>query len=308
MAYVTIEKTEKHLVERAEGRFNRLKEEAARCVQRIKEGLEEQAPEDWRFTTSPVARFLIWDESTDFRIVGRTYRDSDLDRRVLSELGKPSLKMDEIVQEYLQLIREPAARICHELKTILKKGQDISQLKQSYRLARVFLPHVIPIDARRVATRPNAVLTGEQELWARQNELLSLDDGQTEEYLLFERLTPRGLDKSAMRIYRHDMQGNIRFDKAMTGKPSPLYLKRHALPSGFRSASYWSLPTYVDAVYMDLLYKAERYEEGKAVADMSPKEALLLLKIEALHAKVRDILKLPAPDRGVLPAGTFRIR
>ena len=308
MAYVTIEKTEGHLVERAEGRFNRAKEEAAMCVQRIKKGLEEQAPDDWRFTTSPVARFLIWDESTDFRIVGRTYRDSEHGRNVLRELGRPSLKVEALVEEYLRLIREPDARICHELKTILKRGRDITQLKQSYRLARVFLPHVIPIDARRVATRPNAVLTREQELWVRQNELLSLDDDKTEEYLVFERLTPRGLDKSTIRICTHDLQGSLEFCESIAGDPSPLYLSRHNLPSAFRTASYWSLPTYVDAVYMDLLYKAERYQEGKAASDLTPEEALLLLRIETLHAKVRDIMKLPSPEQIVLPPGRFRIR
>ena len=36
--------------------------------------LDNQSPDDWRFTRSPVVKFLIYDPKSGFRILGRTYR------------------------------------------------------------------------------------------------------------------------------------------------------------------------------------------------------------------------------------------
>ncbi|OGW13132.1 MAG: hypothetical protein A3G93_03510 [Nitrospinae bacterium RIFCSPLOWO2_12_FULL_45_22] len=310
MAHISIEKTEAHLIERARDRFKFSEADARAHIYRIKEGLEKQAPSDWRFTRSPVAKFLIWDEATDFRIIGRTYRNTG--REFLEKLkqidfsargeAKASKKIiTQLANEYLELIRTPDSDICHELKTIFSKGQEITELKHSYRLARIFLPHIIPIDARRIATRPNAILCRAQQLWVRQNELLDLTAKEKNEYLLFEQLTPKGIDKSTLRIYLHDPKGDIMLHDTIIGAPEPIYFTHHGLPSHLRTASYWSLPTYVDAEFLDLLYKKENFPTG-----MGQEEALILLRIEMIHSEVRRTLGLPYMEKGVIQQWSSR--
>jgi len=277
----------RHLVERGKGRFNRSESIALSHIERIKKVLEENAPEDWRFTRNPVAKFLICDLETDFRIVGRTYRN--VGEEIINELKATNLKKDkvkELTTKYLELIEKPDPAICHELKTIYRRDQDISELKTSYRAARKDLPQVIPLDAKRIATRPNAIIIKEGELWARQEELLSLGD-RSLEYLLFEKLTPSGIDKSSIRVYTHDSQGNIRLERMEKRSATPLFLKRHDLPSHFRTASYWSLPTYVDAEYLDLKYKEEHYP-----TELTSDESFLIFRIELINKEVRRHLGL----------------
>ncbi|HEX3036609.1 MAG TPA: hypothetical protein VHT73_16040 [Thermodesulfobacteriota bacterium] len=285
MAHIIItEENKGHLIDRAKGRFNQSEDAALAHINKIKRILEEQAPEDWRFTRSPVAKFFICDIETDFRILGRTYRD--IGREFINELKDPKLeqgKIKELVDEYLRLIQIPDTPIYHELKTIYRRGQDISEVKKSYWAARKDLSHVIPVDVKRIAARPNAIITEDEEVWVRQDELLSLSNKDLE-YLVFERLTPNGIDKSVIRVYIHDRHGNIKLQGNMIKQRSsdPIFLTRHELPSDFRTASYWSLPTYVDAEYLDLMYKQEHYP-----TEITADEALLIFRIELINTEVR---------------------
>ncbi|MEW6457060.1 MAG: hypothetical protein AB1410_10160 [Acidobacteriota bacterium] len=303
MAFITIEKNKGHLIERmiercwksggeAEIRTPLTEPDAENHIKRIKEKLESQTPKDWRFTRSPVAKFLIWDEITDCRIVGRTYRN--VGNEFIEILRNPELfenrdqkeVISQITDEYLKIIRKPDSEIHHELKTIYGKGQEITELKHSYRLARIFLPHIIPLDARRIATRPNAIITKEGELWVRQNELLNIR-GEENEYLLFEKLNPEGIDKSKVRIYLFDKKGNINLDQTFERSSRPIILSSHNLPNHLRSASYWSLPIYMDAEYMDLKFKQKNH-----LHKLSSEEALLIFRIEMLYSEVINNLKL----------------
>ena len=287
MAHVIVtDNNRKHLILRAKERFREDPATASSHIGRIMSVLEKKAPGDWRFTRSPVAKFLVYDTGTGFRILGRTYRDVGND--LVAKLEAPTLDdqtVKRLADEYLRAIGKPNTRIVHELKTVYKARQDISELKHTYRVARRDLPHIVPIDAKRIAARPNAIIE-DSELWVRQKELMSIEDSGYE-YLLFERLTQSGIDKSYVRVYIYDIHGNIRHDGskdfAMPSKPhiSP----SHESPNGFHTESYWSLPTYLDACYMDLDYKRREWP-----ASITDKEALLLLRMELINIKVREKL------------------
>ena len=287
MAYIIVtDNNRKHLISRAEERFREDPAAASSHISRIISVLEKKAPDDWRFTRSPVAKFLVYDVDTGFRILGRTYRD--VGSNLVTELETPTLDdqtVRNLADEYLRAIGKPDTRIVHELKTVYKARQDISELKHTYRVTRRELPHIVPIDAKRIAARPNAIIE-DSELWVRQKELLSIEDSG-HEYLLFERLTQTGIDKSYVRVYVYDVHGNIKHDGSMDYAvpcdPHPSIC--HGLPGNFHTESYWSLPTYLDAYYMDLDYKRRTWP-----ASITDKEALLLLRMELINVKVREKL------------------
>ena len=150
-----------HLLERVKKRFNEkyTEEEANKHLDTIIEILKEQSPDDWRFTTSPVAKFLIHDHKSGFRILGRTYRN--VGEGFLKELGKNQAdrqnivktKKDERVEglanDYLELIKNPNADIVHELKTVYQRDMDIAELKHFYQTPRINLCHLIPVSAKK---------------------------------------------------------------------------------------------------------------------------------------------------------------
>ena len=285
MAIIKItEESRKHLVNRAQQRFNCQPKDAAEYIENFIEVLENQSPDDWRFTRSPVAKFIIYDQKSSFRILGRTYRDVGKDflekLKILKFIkNSPEKEHQEAIrilaQEYLAIIQGPDAKIIHELKTIYSKDKDIGELKNSYKSARIDLSHLIPINARRIATRPNAIVTENNELWVRQKELIKIP--QEIDYLFFERLTKEGIDKSYVYIYSHDFSGNIKLhQKYQTGK-GPIYLFKSKLSEDLHTASYWSLPTYIDTIYLDLKYRAEKYP-----LSLTEEESLLKFRIELI--------------------------
>lgn len=285
MAIIKItEESRKHLVNRAQQRFNCQPKDAAEYIENFIEVLENQSPDDWRFTRSPVAKFIIYDQKSSFRILGRTYRDVGKDflekLKILKFIkNSPEKEHQEAIrilaQEYLAIIQGPDAKIIHELKTIYSKDKDIGELKNSYKSARIDLSHLIPINARRIATRPNTIVTENNELWVRQKELIKIP--QEIDYLFFERLTKEGTDKSYVYIYSHDFSGNIKLhQKYQTGK-WPIYLFKSKLSEDLHTASYWSLPTYIDTIYLDLKYRAEKYP-----LSLTEEESLLKFRIELI--------------------------
>ncbi len=285
MAIIKITKeSRKHLICRAQQRFNCPPEDATKYIDNFIGVIKNQAPEDWRFTRSPVAKFLIYDEKSGFRILGRTYRDIGkdfLENLKITELTVNSPKREhqkviqKLAQEYLEIIQNPNAKIIHELKTIYSKDKDIEELKHSYKSARIDLSHLVPINAKRIATRPNAIVTENNELWVRQKELIKIP--QEIDYLFFERLTKEGIDKSYVHVYTHDFNGNIKLYKKYQACKGLIYLSKAKLSGALHTASYWSLPTYIDTIYFDLKYRAEKFP-----LSLTEKELLLKFRIESI--------------------------
>lgn len=285
---IVSEANRQHLLERIKKRFKEkyTEEEANKHLDTIIKILEEQSPDDWRFTTSPVAKFLIHDHKSGFRILGRTYRNvgeyflNDLENIQVDEQNIAKIKKDKRVEElandYLELIKNPNADIVHELKTVYQRDMDIAELKHFYQTPRINLCHLIPVNARKIAMRPNAIITEKEELWVRQKELIQIP--QNIDYLFFEKLTKEGIDKSKICIYTHDTNGNIKFCEEFKVCEEPMIIN-YSNPNlkALRTSSYWSLPTYIDAVYLDLKYKSE-----VSPLSLTKKESLIKFRIELI--------------------------
>ncbi|MCL0066227.1 hypothetical protein M1N79_05065 [Dehalococcoidia bacterium] len=298
MANILIKKTKQHLLQRAKERFGLSNEEAQGLLQEVKKTLEKEAPSDWRFTVSPSAMFFVAYEPAqkDVRLVGRSYRDcADQGKRIIERLKVSCLSsgdMDSTARQYVSLLMNPGCDIYHELKTIYRRGQDMSEEKTIFQTVTSAVTHIVPITAKRVASRPNAIVKN-GEIWVRQREYLNLSSeigADYQEHLVFERLTRAGIDKSLVHYYTFDKQGNLKYHHEVKGIPVSISSRPGNRVSG-RTQSYWTLPTYVDAVYIDLKYAVEHW-----VGDTDPQHylrpdaALRLLRMERLMELARRLI------------------
>jgi len=293
MAHIELsKKSREHMIYRAKQRFKCSDKDSNNYIGNFIKVLEDQSPDDWRFTRSPVAKFLIYDQKSGFRILGRTYRGVGHD--FLKNLNMIKLNnntpekehqkaIQKLAEEYLKIIQDPNAKIIHELKTIYDQKMDIGELKHFYKSARIDLSHLIPINAKRIATRPNAIVTEKNELWVRQKELIKIP--QEIDYLFFERLTKEGIDKSSVHVYTHDTQGNIKLYEEYQVCKEPIIVTKATLLKGFHTASYWSLPAYIDAIYLDLKYKSE-----KSPISLTEEESLVKFRIELIINNLKNKL------------------
>ncbi len=291
-----------HLVERTKERYSILKgdKNIKEHFLNLKGLLINSAPSDWRFTVDPTAKFLIFDFwfqhtslPTNFYIIilGRTYRDTGKD--LLQKIRNKTFKnLNECQEEYLKIISNPNVEIVQELKTVYKKGEDISEVKNlNYSIYesiyKEILPlHIIPLNAKRIASRPNAIIDKDGKVWVRQGEYVSLNQDNKSEYLLFERLTKDGVDKSVLRFYEFKENGSFKLYKesrrdglktsAFTNNAS-----KGGFSENFRTQSYWQLPTYVDAYFTDLKYKFDRLSEkkGDEGGPISPNDAYVYINL-----------------------------
>lgn len=277
--------------------------------------LQNQIPNDWRFTMSPTAKFIIAyqpEEGIDYRILGRTYRDnkkrdgqsivSSLESLYQSDRSKDENNFKEPLDTYIKLVICPDCDIFHELKTIYKKGEPLSDEMNIYTAMLKEVPYSIPLPPRRLSTRPNAVITSENEIWVRQSEMLDLSSesrSDYKEYLYFEKLTPDGIDKSIGRIYTFDKQGNLKFKWEITNGIASSLFKKTILPEkpNYRSQSYWILPTYVDATYLDLLYLRIKY----------PLKFCFSLEDLVLFSRLETLIKSAAKSLGLYAKKDDRI-
>ncbi len=295
MAHLWPKAPTKHLLERAAERSGLARDKAEVAVASVRTAIEQQAPEDWRFTTSPHGVFsIVYEPGTvNCRFLGRSFRDKDdqgeeLIRRLQAETVSPE-ELDACAAAYRSLILSPDCTIYHELKTCYRGPMDISEEKQLFSRTKQALGHVVLMDEKRVGLRPNALVT-EGELWVRQGELFDMSAGDKadyREYLRFQPLSSKGIDKSRQRIYSINRQAHIRFEYEESAGPVPqtACTTRHNGQPGRRSQSYWLLPTRLDARYLDLCY-ARRVWWGDDDEQLRPEDMLLLVRISKLQEKL----------------------
>lgn len=78
-------------------------------------------------------------------------------------------------------------------------------------------------------------------------------------------------------IYAHDFSGNIKLYQKYQISKGPIYLFKSKLSEDLYTASYWSLPTYIDTIYYDLKYRVEKFP-----LSLTEEELLLKLRIELI--------------------------
>jgi len=301
----TIILNQEHIIQRAVKRMGLSEDKVWEHWRKLKRVFEKEIPEDWRFTTSPTAYFLISyrpGNKIDYRILGRSYRDKIKEKQgkmktagkeIIKKLQAPKITrsdLEAIAEEYLELLKSPKCSIFHELKTVLAKNATISQEKELQRAILGTIKHLVPLSAKRLANRPNAVVIGE-EVWVRQREYMDPTIKPIKEYLLFNKLNKNGVDKSRIKIFTLDEQGNL--SEVPSIKVSGAWgIPKVTQGSNLRSQSYWTLPTYIDAVYWDLLYGKEHWLEDanpqlNEEIGLDQKTAFLLCRLENLFQLVR---------------------
>jgi hypothetical protein len=287
MAELRIPNELHHALERAIERFHIAPKQARTMLAEVCAAITEQSPQDWRFTASPAAVFMICYEPDTIgcRFIGRTFRDRNEEgRKLIQRLQIKTVSGEKLItcaQAYRQLILSPDCAVFHEMKTCYRGPMDLSEEKRLFARTKELVGHLVLLDEKRIALRPNALVTGGQ-LWARQGEFFdpSAADGDYREYLLFERLTSDGIDKSRHRIYSVNRQGHIRLEGE--GGSASVRSPAWARASNLRSQSYWMLPTFVDVRYADLQY-ARRAWKGDDGERLDAQDLLLLARIEKLQ-------------------------
>jgi hypothetical protein len=93
-------------------------------------------------------------------------------------------------------------------------------------------------------------------------------NNKDKEYLLFERLTKAGLDKSRIKICSFSSAGNLEFCEEQILWNEPIFLKRRKNLNqykGFHTENYWTLPSAVEKAYLDLLFKERKAQRDSSV-------------------------------------------
>jgi hypothetical protein len=266
-----------HILERLDQRYPD-SEEPRTIVDRVTAVLEKNTPNDWRFTESPNSRFFIFDESSGAKFMGLSFRYSKELQQILHALHHEDLNdaraiwmgLEEYAATYRQQVLRPDLKIIHDLRTVYpsRKGT-IGEEMRLFERMRGGVMHTVPISARKISSRPNAVVSGENELWVRQYMNWLGSGSRGTEYYLFHPLTSEGIIRSRYRIWSLTDQGHLKraFDGRVacdeTCKIISQCKKKISPGRDIRSESYWKVPTNLDRRWIDLDYRKR----------MSPKNA-----------------------------------
>lgn len=307
-----------HMVERIMERYGKIvasSGDAENLIDRIIDVLERNTPVDWRFTESPSSRFFIVDQVTGARFMGFSFRESrepprlgrEIVKAVRDGLGNPSVIMDRLgsfVAMYVEDVLNPELTIVHNIRTVYGSSEraNIREEKHLFEQARSSVSHVIPLMSRKIASRPNAIVTEGGSLWVRQHLNWMGMEPNGREYYLFQPLTREGVEKGRFAIFSYFNEGRLErvgeerafhcgeFQRAMDEEKGKIPGKER-----IRSESYWKVPTYLDCRLIDLDFK-ERTTKGETKDALDPKnvisapESLELLFLRRIVAEARNRL------------------
>jgi hypothetical protein len=290
-----IEVDVKHILDQGMVRYGN--SDLPSMLKRVQKALEEEAPEDWRFTESPSARFFVVDYETKVKILGMSYRD--FGRRMVNEIQDSihrncaenlTPRIKEFVSQYLRGLSQPDVKIIHHLRTAYPKTKgEIGEEKSIVRSIKDQLSHVIPIQEKKFSTRPNAIIMGNGELWVRQHLIWMDMTNPNKEYFLFEQLTTKGINKSQRKIFSYTVNGDVKeitIPGCPTSEPEcfPQIKKESFMPESFKTVTYWTLPTYLDRRLMDLEFREREPEQ----ADEGPLSRDELVELHFLRKIVQE--------------------
>lgn len=248
-------------------------------LERVTGALATQAPEDWRFTQSPSARFFVVDLETQVKILGVSYRDWG--RNMLKQIQE-AIQKDEVadlsqdigkfIDSYVEGLYKPDRKIGHELVTAYpQKGGEIGEEKRLFAGIKERLEHAVPLQEKKLAARPNAIVVSRDELWVRQHlNWVNLQDAN-KEFFLFERLTPRGINKCQRKIFSYTSNGIVKEEATITVTSCPqrasvcwLEVQKTDSWQNYRTDAYWTLPTYLDQRLIALDFRDRQPEKAEA--------------------------------------------
>ncbi len=277
----------KHLIERAadrvptqDGAPYRL---AAEDLNRWRDGILDNAPDDWRFTERARDFVLtVVTESHQIKFLGASSRwtrqASQLQSgviafaRALSRNEEPRAKLlNQLANLYLHADCDTEAEIHHELKTVYSAhmtptpeflaGEDEGSIVLAQ--SRV---------ERNLAQRPNAILLdlpGQSvELWVRQGNPYVRAFRQaikSHSFCIFARLTREGIEEGHGQLWKTSGGGFVYRSGEAQCWPTPRP-KVGAIPRGFRSENYWRVPLHIDAWRHSLEFKVKKDKEAPAQA------------------------------------------
>ncbi len=274
-------------------------------LDRVMAALQEQAPEDWRFTQSPAARFFVVDLATQVKILGVSYRDwgREIVHQVQQAVRADQVaevigKLSQYSEGYVQGFYLPDLAVYHELMTAYPRQRgEIGEKKRMLAASKEQLEHAVPLQSKKLAARPNAIVVSATELWVRQHLNWVNLSNPNKEYYLCERLTPQGINKCRRRIFSYTSNGDVRLeDIPVTGCPQPssecyLHLaKPPEFSQAYRTDAYWTLPTYLDRRLLDLDFR-ERQPDKADDGPLNRDEVVELYLLRRLVQAARSHFK-----------------
>lgn len=264
-----------HILQQARNRYH-LKDPQA-MLARVMAALQGQAPADWRFTQSPAARFFVVDLETQVKILGVSYREwgqeivQEFQQAIqANQVAAVMVALPRFIKDYVQGFYRPDLAICHDLVTAYppQKGE-IGEKKRILAAAKEQLEHAVPLQEKKLAARPNAIVVSEAELWVRQHLNWVNLRNPNKEFYFCERLTPKGINKTQRRIFSYTSNGTVRPEAIpVSGCPlqaSECYLHLNKPPEfggAYRTDAYWTLPTYLDRRLLDLDFRERQPDKA----------------------------------------------
>jgi len=229
-----------------------------------------------------------------------TYRDSEACSEIIEQIQQHVTDTEHIignlesnVEQYISAVKNPDLPIVHDLRTVYPKGirGHIAEEKRLAQQSIELMPHIVPLASRKIAARPNAVISGDT-LWVRQHlNWMSMERGK--EYYLFQQLTSQGVNRGRCAVFSYDENGNIKnveevnIELEQTPDQRLEFKTRLDPPECVRSESYWKIPTLLDSRLVDLEFIERRSKPGDAITSSQLVELYVLRKIvETARAKL----------------------
>jgi hypothetical protein len=268
-----------HIKEQFIKRYGHYKHQVDIIFNRLINTLETRTPKDWRFTESPTSRFFIIDLETSAKFLGLSYRHGKLTPAIVKQIEEnchqPDIlyrRLGSFVKDYIEEVNMSNLPIVHVIKTVYgKKNAEIGEEKRLFKEVQQNLFHIIPVKAKKIASRPNAVIKEDGSLWVRQYlNWIGMEKG-SKEYYLFQPLTSSGIDKNQYSICQFTENGDIRMfpvKQISCDMPSVAEIKadifeENNVSSNIRAENYWHVPTFLDRRFIDLEFQARKNELKK---------------------------------------------
>lgn len=302
MAYIKVDNESRdHILKQIKERYPSFNGEPV--LSRMINTLKTQAPDDWRFTISPSARFFVVDRATKVKILGYSYKDFGKDigqeiQKYIEEDNTSAIygRLKQFIKVYIEGLKRIDLDIIHELKTAYPPEEgEIAEEKRIMIKSKEEMSHAILIKEKKFSARPNAVVLGDGEvgeLWVRQSLNWININNPNLEYLYFERLTPQGINKAQRKVFSYDMKG-VLIPLDMPGCPQKALVCGPAVdksvfksPREFRSDTYWMLPTYLDNRYIGLDFR-EREPSNEDFGPLSRNEMAELYFLKKIIAAAK---------------------